>query len=154
MTIFIVEDDDDKLEYIKNMLLQALDKSEISTAGSVAEAKKELRSRVFDLLILDMSLPSYTVTGIETGGEAQHFGGGEVLDYIRFRELKIPTIVITQYPRLGQGVNEMNIATLESQLRDQHAEFFLGIIHYSSISEKWKSDMKRMLSNNGWELKL
>lgn len=91
LKVLLVEDDDfDRM--VLTRLVKRNKQYQISTSSSIDEAKEKIAGHNFDLIILDLSLPSYV------GGSLDNNGGKKILEYIRIKyknkEDSRPKIVI------------------------------------------------------------
>lgn len=148
MKILLADDEVPKLENIAEVLSGAVPNAELSTARSVKSAIRLLRESKPDLLVLDMSLPTFDVAPGEPGGRGQGAGGVEVLRYMRFYKLVVPVIVVTQYSVVEErGVYE-SLSDMDDRLRAEHGQTFHGIIHYGSAGSGWE----RLLAERAVEI--
>src|ERR1700761_5575060 len=97
MRILLVEDEDPKRNHICSVLSQIRPGIELDLAKSVRSAVDQMKARVSDLVLLDMSLPTFDVHPGEPGGRPQGFGGIEVLRHMDRLNIVVPCIVITAY---------------------------------------------------------
>jgi CheY-like chemotaxis protein len=77
--ILLVEDEAPKSTHIERFLKNLAPNVVISLAKSVNSAFDALEQNVPDLLLLDMSLPTFDIGDRESGGRPQGFGGIEIL---------------------------------------------------------------------------
>lgn len=145
MDILLVEDEDSKRENIKSLLLNYGGNYSLQEARSVGSAIRSLRTIHFNLVILDMSLPTFDIGAGESGGRPQGFGGVEVLRYMDRFKVKVPVIVLTAYPAFAQGDKEIDLTSLSATLSRDHPGTFRGMIFYNSMFSTWKSDLIRLI---------
>ncbi len=148
MKILIVEDDYDKRNKIKKFVFEAL-----NSDVTVVE-KESLRSGLqevvqgdgYDLLLLDMSMPSFDVGSSEPGGGTpESFAGKELMIQMKLREIQIPVIVITQYDSFEEGT--VSLEDLTTEFNNEFQEIFLGAVYYNSAVDGWKTELAKYLSN-------
>jgi len=150
LKILVVEDEAPKLEHIDRFLSQTGVNSSICFAHSVNAALDALDDVVPDLILLDMSLPTFDVNDREDGGRPQGFGGIEILRHISMSEIKCATIIITGYeafPREGEGPVELS--QLREELNTEFPSILKGVLHYNSTYDEWKTELVRVLRNVG-----
>src|SRR4051812_42581245 len=97
MRILLVEDEAPKRDNIRSLLSQMALLEGVQEARSVGSAIRALRSGSFDLILLDMSLPTFDIVAGESGGRPQGFGGVEVLRYMDRFQVTTPAIVVTAF---------------------------------------------------------
>lgn len=137
MKILIVDDDSYKIENIKKLLLKINSTFEIFVEKALNPGLKTIYNDVFDLIILDMSMPRFSVT------ESQNFdsfGGITFLKEMRRRRVTIPTIILTQYEIFGEGNSQKTSDTIDEECKDKF-ENYKGLIIYSSIDNSWKEKL-------------
>ena len=74
MRILVVEDDDYKKRDIAIVLRNQWPNAAMYSSASVSEACRDLLSAKYDLLILDMSLPTFDI--LQSGGGTPQSQGG------------------------------------------------------------------------------
>ncbi|WP_119395657.1 response regulator [Salinibius halmophilus] len=145
MNILIVEDQDEKYSDIKNFLENEFSPSVLDHARSIRSALKLLiTNERYELVILDMSMPSFDPdTSSAVGESPKSFGGIEVLTQIKIRDIKTSVIVITQYSKFDEG--SISLGDLNSKLSNDFENLYLGGVFYSSISREWKSELRNII---------
>jgi len=138
MRVLYVEDDQHKARQVDEMLRSCIDDVHTTVAQSVNSGKRALAAGQFDLVVMDMSLPTFDIGPGEPGGRPQGFGGIEVIQFMERRDISIPVIVVTQFDRFGSGGDEMDLEDLESILRTEHGALFQGLVFFNSASTAWK----------------
>jgi CheY-like chemotaxis protein len=140
MKIWLIEDDGFKRDKLKAALQEMFDAVEIHMARSAKSAFKLLSVGIPDLIVLDMSLPTFDIGPYESGGRPQGFGGVEVLREMERREIVVPVVVVTQYAVFGE--ERVGIKELAKRLERDHSSTFSSLVYYDSASEQWKEDLK------------
>jgi CheY-like chemotaxis protein len=146
MKTLLVEDDQFKSRNIREFLQERKAGVFIDTARSVAEASAMVQTSVYSLMILDMSLPTYSIDQSESGGTPQGFGGLTLLRLVESLGHTIPTIVVTQFEQFGEGGDGMDIAALRRSMEDEFPELFRGIVYYDAASDSWRSELSILIS--------
>ena len=79
--ILIVEDNQKKLEKLRNFLKEQFNEIEIVEKMSYNSATKEivLNHNNYDLILLDMSMQTYDISDDESGGEPEPLAGKNIL---------------------------------------------------------------------------
>jgi CheY-like chemotaxis protein len=140
--VLIVEDEAPKLLHIERFLRSVRKNLQIVAARSVNSALDELESVSPDLLLLDMSLPTFDIGERENGGRPQGFGGIEILRYMALANLSCPTIVITGYEAfLRETGKHVDLSQMRSELMEEFPNFLKGVLHYNSSYDEWKDSL-------------
>ncbi|MCW2370063.1 hypothetical protein [Sphingobium sp. B11D3D] len=122
MKILIVEDDSFKLEAILFLVNRVAEMAEVKTAMSLRSAMTALEEGIFDLVVLDMAIPSHTsdVGAIDT--YSQPVGGLDVLLFLATMERAERIAVLTQYPTIEYNRSHV-------PLRE-----FMSVLHQDSVT--------------------
>jgi len=145
MKILLVEDEAPKRTHIEAFLQNLEQKVIISHAMSVTSALEALETKLPDLLLLDMSLPTYDIGEREAGGRPQGFGGTEVLRHMVMANLECPTIVITGYEAFLRKEGTVDLSQLSSELGHEFPGLLRGVLHYNSTYAEWKVELDKIL---------
>ena len=149
--ILLVEDEAPKCRHFETFL-ERLGLNMVTTVSkSVNAALDELDKGLPDLLLLDMSLPTFDIGGRENGGRPQGFGGIEVLRYMSMAGMECPTIVITGYEAFQREAGKpIDLSGLRSELVREFPTMFKGLLHYNSTYDEWKTALKNTLIDFGF----
>lgn len=149
-TILLVEDEAPKRHHIESLLQDLSPNARILLARSVNSALEELESGAIDLLVLDMSLPTFDVGERERGGRPQGFGGTEVLRNMVMSEIYCPTVVITGYEGfVREGGSTVDLAQLRTELMEEFPDLLRAVLYYNSTFDEWKTVLGTTLENAG-----
>lgn len=142
MKLLIVEDEEPKREAILNAASGRFEWSEIKTANSVRSAIQSIRQQRPDLLLLDMSLPTFDISAGEPGGRPQGEGGIEVLRFLEMSEIDVPTVVVTGYDAFRKKDGQrIGFERLGAELRKDFPNFFKGLVHFDPIRGVWANEL-------------
>lgn len=142
MKLILIEDDDFKKKKIQNFIHENFDDTEISTAGAVTSGIELIKNNLDDeLILLDMSLPTYDNIQDTDAGRPQGFGGIEILRYMEFIEDNRKVIIITQFDNFTiDGVN-ISVHDIERKLSTEFNESFIGLVQFNVVSDSWKPNL-------------
>lgn len=142
----LVEDEVPKCDHILTFLNSLEVESVTIIARSVNAALDNIELETPDLLLLDMSLPTFDVGDRETGGRPQGFGGIEVLRHMVMAGIECPTIVITGYEAFPREAGKaVDLSQISSELSAEFPNMFKGILHYNSTYDEWKTALRQVL---------
>ena len=145
MNVLIVEDDENKSLQLSLFLRDVLPLAETSVSRSLQSGLRDLRERTPDLVLLDMTLPTYDVGPDEPGGNTHPFGGREFLRQLKRFKMKVPVIVITQFETFGSGPEVTTLQALDEELRRDYAEVYRGSVYYHAAIQSWKDQLGALL---------
>ncbi|WP_261425541.1 response regulator [Serratia proteamaculans] len=149
MRILIVEDENDKLEQLILVLRQKFGSGvEIKYFESLFSSIRNIsKSDVFDLAVLDMSMPNYDISPEEpTGGQPESFAGRELMYQMKLRNKLCPMVVVTQYRSFDKGL--IDILDLDAEFKKEFNNYYLGYVYYNSAIDGWKDTFTNILDKN------
>jgi CheY-like chemotaxis protein len=141
MQILIIEDDDYKSSDICRLIEEHVEECEVVKAASVTSAMRAVSASRFDLVILDMSLPTFDLTGPGGGGSPQSQGGVEVLRLMRRQKSDTPVVVITQYPDIEFDGYEVPLAYAADRLSDRFELSVKACVAYEFDRGTWRGEL-------------
>lgn len=143
-TVLIVEDDDYKLESLQECLAQ-FDDIEVKVCRSFTSAAKAIKRTTFDLILLDMSLPTFDGGGASDEGEAQGLGGKRLIRLCSEYETLCATILVTQFSNYEDFGKTTSVSQLANELAGILEERFIGTVRYNRASTEWKVSLNAYL---------
>jgi CheY-like chemotaxis protein len=147
VAILLVEDDEPKRAHIERFLQQLGVAISITVAKSVNTAIDALEVSRPDLLLIDMSLPTFDIGERESGGRPQGFGGIEILRHMALSEISCPTIVITGYEAfVREAGKRVDLSQMRRELEEEFPQLLKGVLHYNSTYDEWKTQLAAVLS--------
>jgi chemotaxis response regulator CheB len=141
MRILIIEDDELKRAQLA-LLIQTNDAMAfIEFAKSMNSGMRAVLENSYDLILLDMSMPTFDVDVEENGGNPQYYGGSEILYEMDRHNISTPVIVVTQFDKFGEKNNELTLNELDHQLKEDILRNYKGAIYYNSALNDWKIEL-------------
>lgn len=128
MKVLIIDDDDSKIKVITTFLLEleGFDEKNIVECTNIIDAKRELRSKKYDILLLDMQLP------IRDKGIPMPKAGLDLLNELRnHRRFNQPKLII-------------GITAFEKELnsvKDDFDNILEHVVYFSLTSDGWKNQL-------------
>lgn len=145
MNVLLVEDDEFKAADIAKVLADSLPDAEVQRAMSVTSALRAMTNDSYSLVILDMSLPTFELSGPGGGGSPQGQGGLEVLRLARRLENRSPFVIVTQYPDIDLDGREIPLPAATKALRRFGVDVKKCIL-YESDGDAWRAPLRECLS--------
>ncbi|MBW0278812.1 response regulator [Shewanella xiamenensis] len=147
MNVLIIEDDDYKKENISKFIRKKFNNNNISisVAVSLSEAINAIDNSNFDLIFVDMAIPSHKAEPGEGTAISFLTGGIDVLIELSETERKDKCIVITQHPSIEISGEHypLDIAPLKfKELLDCDV---LACIHYIEDDSSWKKELRKVI---------
>lgn len=143
MKVLLIEDDDYKARQIVEF---------VNTLGCEVEVKKAYNSGMmaltnnqYDLVLLDMTIPSFELSPEHPTSRIRKYGGRDILSEMERCEIVVPTIIITQYKVFDDG--EKSLEILNEELAEEYSQIYKGLIYYNSSIVDWQEKLQNILSN-------
>lgn len=147
--ILFIEDNKTKAEAVKKFVLETSEIYDLTIKESFTSGLRELFTNTFDILFVDMSLPTREGLLSNSINNFEHLGGHKIMSEMKRKKLLMPTILITMFSEFGIGKTFMDINELDEILSREFEDFYKGYVYYSSQEESWKENLKTILNNLG-----
>lgn len=142
----LVEDEAPKLAHIRRFMRESFSNVSVADARSVSTALDAIEEEDFNLLLLDMSLPTFDVGQGEHGGRPQGFGGIEILRHIVMEGLFLPTIVLTGYEAFPDEAGTLiDLNTLRQRMTEEFPDTVIAVVHFNSSLDDWKVTLRPII---------
>ena len=145
MKILIVEDNKNKLMRLKEFVqrFKKIENLQLEAANSFTSGIRKINQRCWDIIILDMSLPTYDITHREMGGDKKPVAGKEIMRRMIHRNILIPVIIITQFETFGE--NRITLDLLNNEFQEEYEKIWRGTIFYEG--DKWQEKLQKLLED-------
>lgn len=143
MNILIVEDDDYKLSRIKSFTIEEVVSASITACGSLKEALEIISKNMYDLVFIDMAIPSHpTIAGQGTSVQF-NTGGLEVIMELAAMGRADLCVIITQYPDIEISGEYIPISLVKKRLPALLECDVLACILYDDTTN-WQVELKKV----------
>ncbi len=142
MRILVVEDDEFKAADLLRILMVILPDATVTRAASVTSALRAISSNRFDLIVLDMSLPTFDLSGPGGGGSPQGQGGIELLRLARRINVLAQYIIVTQFPDIEIDGLNVGLRHAAKRLSGRFGVDVLACLLYEFDSNDWQSTFR------------
>lgn len=144
MNVILVEDDEYKANQIKEFLINK--GNEVVIKKSYKTGIEAIVNGVFDLVLLDMTIPTFEISPLHPSSRNRKYGGRDILNEMHRKEIRTPAIVITQYSIFGDG--EMSLDELDEELMNNYSEIYRGIVFYNASVLDWQANLTVLINND------
>lgn len=131
MNVLIVEDDHHKLTKLCAELERFPMVRSMTTAGSLREAMAAVTAASFDLVLLDMAIPSHAGGPGAVDTYSQPVGGLDVLFHLAFNDSSAKVIIVTQYPTIEYNRRHVPLKEFQTELSRDGIENVIAVIFFS-----------------------
>jgi CheY-like chemotaxis protein len=144
--VLIIEDDEFKANNIRDLIVSSGKYSDVSLVSSLVEAIEAINKYDFDLILIDMAIPSHPV--VSGGGAPMSLltGGLEILLELQSIEKAPQCIIITQYPDIEISGEFYTVEEAAVEIKNLLGCEVLECIKYIEGSESWKTAIKKVLN--------
>ena len=143
--ILIIEDEQRKLDYLKDFLRMEFPDIEFEEKHSYNSALKEVveNHTKYNLILLDMSMTTYDVSVEESGGVPEPLAGENILDAMFLNEIPTKVVVVTMYESfVGKKLKAFN-----NELKENYPDNYLGFVFFSHKNTDWRVELKKYLNS-------
>jgi CheY-like chemotaxis protein len=145
MKILIVEDDDNKLRALQALVATEFPDLPLAVARSLISGVDLARTTGPDVVLLDMTLPSYDQSAFDDGGGMEPFGGVEFLKQMKRFKLSPSVLIVTQFETFGKDASLKTREQLSEELSKQFPDTYKGMLHYHASLQEWASSLKKFI---------
>ena len=137
--ILLVEDFQTKADSIIKFIKKDFNDIEIVRKESYKSALSEIcnEKKLYDLILLDMSMSTFDVSAEESGGEPEPLAGQLILENMYLRDIVIKVLVVTMYERFD-GIKLNN---LHRELEEKYPDIYIGNVFFSIKHNEWKNKL-------------
>lgn len=142
MKVLIIEDDDYKANNLIKFIRRKYPSASLDIAVSLAEAIDFIDDSVFDLIFVDMAIPSHTATHGEGAPMSLLTGGVDILLELSEMERSDLCVVITQHPSIEISGEHYPLEKAPERFKTLLNCDVLACIYYVEDDPKWIIDLE------------
>ena len=142
MLIYIVEDDPLKADSLSSFLKKIEPSATVEVFKSYNTGLFAIETLEPDLIVLDMTLPTYDRSPAKRVGRIRPLGGYELLRKVRLRGASIPAVVVTMLEAFGEGEEEVSYEDMTKICSSEFDELFLGSIYFQLGTSNWQIELE------------
>lgn len=144
--ILIIEDDSFKMDTLVALVRAGTNEVNIHCVTDVASAISAVDQEKFDLIIIDMALPSHPVISGEGSPMSLLTGGLEILFELSSLKRQDNCIIVTQYPEIEIAGQFFSVPEAADAIRQYYSCEVVACLHYPSEEmSEWKDTLTGLL---------
>ena len=116
-----------------------------SVYGSFQSALRAIEVSVPDLIVLDMTLPTFDRKPNSREGRMRPIGGYDLMHKMKHRSLTAAVIVVTQLEQFGEGEEEVSFSEITTRCKRDFPDFFLGSVYYDQGGLNWQGELTSLV---------
>jgi len=146
MKIIFIEDHPLKQAQINKFIQEKFTNTSVVSKNSYISGLKELiqNYKTYDVLLLDISMPNYDISSEDSGGDWMPLAGTKILKEMYLRDIPTKAIVVTMHGSFDDGTR---ITELDTTLKKEFPDNYLGYVFYSQINDEWKNKLEQLLND-------
>lgn len=146
MKVLIIEDDYVKYVTVSKFVYGLFPDVLIKHAGSYNSGLRTAVSEFFDVILLDMTLPTFDVTNEDDGGRPFKYAGKEILRQLDRRGVESKVIIVTQFDTFGSGDDVISLDQLIYDIKNKFYKNYSSYVFYSALTDSWKEELADALN--------
>lgn len=140
MKVLIIEDTEAKMKVVEECVRGSNEAWEFTEAMSYSAGIQKIYEGNWDLILMDMSLPTYNISRTESGGTKKPVAGKELMARMMRRKIFIPVIIITQFDIFGDN---QSLESLNKEFEESYTSIWKGTISYDKPG--WQEQLIKLL---------
>lgn len=146
--VLIVEDDQHKLDAVRAYLGEVFgERAYIQSCGAISTASKCLSESSYDVVVIDMSIPSHPTAVGEGSPYSFPSGGLDVLFHVEELGHDSKCIILTQYPDIEMEGVLVPVEQARAQILESFQIEVAACIKYDEDDPIWRSQFRDCLEN-------
>lgn len=147
-SVLIVEDEAHKIKDLTDRISTKFPLSMVTSVSSVRNAVLKVIENDYDLIVLDMALPTFEKTGAGKGaGNSQVIGGMEIIRALKASRKSPSIIIVTQYPDIILDGTKIKLSRVSKVINEKYNQQVVSSILYSYKNKQWESAFENALGN-------
>lgn len=144
--VLIIEDDESKRAQIRHVVVSSVPTVRVEEAASYQSGLKRALDEPFDMLLLDMTMPTFDLGPSENGGRVRPFAGKDLMEQLGRRNVAFRALVVTGFEILGEGESQTTLSALDGELARLFPGRYLGSIHYNPAFKEWETKLSETVT--------
>jgi CheY-like chemotaxis protein len=149
MKVLVVDDDLNKMRQLLDFVRDNLPDASVISCRSYQSGLKSALFERPDVILLDMTMPTYDVGGKETGGKERRYAGLQILRQLKRKDAETRAIVVTQFEQFGEREQLVTLGELARSLKNEFDRSYLGTVFYQAGDARWRDELKDVLRRSG-----
>ena len=147
MLIYIVEDDFLKANRLMMFVKENIQDVQARIFGSFQSGLKAIQQATPDLVILDMTLPTFDRAGSDREGRLRPLGGYDLMRKLVHHSVRVSVIVVTQLETFGEGIDQVTFPELVDRCGRDFPTIFRGAVYFRQADSAWQYELLKLTSS-------
>lgn len=145
MDILVIEDNPLKRKKISDFLLEFSGFSVVEAASRNSGINQAMIGS-FDLMVVDMSMPTFDRTDVSHGGRFKVLAGKEIVSHLARRGRLAPFVVLTGYKDFSVNSENLSIEQIDDLLKVV-GHVYKGCIVFDAADSFWKDRLLEVIES-------
>ncbi|WP_116787018.1 response regulator [Flavobacterium psychrotrophum] len=145
MNILVIEDDPNKSKQILDFISKNLLDATCELKKSYQSGLKEVLSKPYDIILLDMQLPNFEIKPGEDGYKFRKLAGFDILRELKRKNIQSRVIVVTQFETFGEGESYIELEGLKHKLNNSFPTLYVDTVFYSADKSIWQKQLNEII---------
>lgn len=148
MRFVLIEDDLRKAGRIETFLKSCRPEAVVDVYRSYNSGLKALIDNSnADLVILDMSLPTFDQAPDQRSGRPRPLGGYDLMRKLKRRQISPPIVILTALETFGSHTEQFTFNEIARQCSEDFPDTLRGFIYYSQSKTEWQANLKTIVES-------
>lgn len=147
MKYLIIEDDPNKAKNLLDFINEYYHDDIYYLCKSYQSGVKALFQDSYDLVLLDMQLPTFDIRSGEDGYRFRKTAGIDIMNEVKRKKKNCKFIIVTQFETFGEGESYMDLSDLKNQLKRNFKDLYIDTVYYKASLTLWKEALRGAIDN-------
>jgi CheY-like chemotaxis protein len=143
--ILLIEDDQFKQEQVEQTVRDAVPDVCFVVCRSVQQAVAQVRADIYDLIVLDISLPSHESRPGGAQPLSQPSGGVEVLLELSYEQRGDKVVILTQYPDIEYDGRLYPLSKFQKAIAGSISVNIADVLLFNPKDRAWRDQLGKVL---------
>lgn len=116
-------------------------------SGSYQSAMRAIAESKPDLVIMDMTIPTFDRKPNAREGRMRPIGGYDLMSKMKHKSISASVIVLTQLETFGEGEEEVSFEEITNRCRRDFMDIFLGSVYYDQSGLNWQTELGMLIDS-------
>jgi DNA-binding response OmpR family regulator len=145
MIVYLVEDDSLKAERLTSFLNGHFPEMIIKVFGSFQSGLRAVEEMIPELLILDMTIPTFDRGLKKREGRLRPLGGYDLMRKLKLRGIHLNVIIVTQLETFGEGDDKVSFTEISARCKREFPNMFIGSVYFRQGEATWQEELIRLV---------
>lgn len=146
MKVLIIEDTESKRIALRDFVISNYKDALVTEADSFQDGNEKIRLGPYDLVLLDMTMPTFSITTEDMGGKKRPFAGRDLISKMQRRGYLFPVVVVTRFDVFPDTHRTISLTELHENLKFEFPDIYKGYVFYNNSKTTWAIELKQIIS--------